>query len=88
MFIVRPDGKAATAAWEPGDKHWRGWWQAATGHTAPGAPITVVSRSLDKLDIFMVGMDGHVLTAAWQPGDKAWRGWWPIGQVKALPAAR
>ena len=88
VFIVRPDGKAATAAWEPGDTHWRGWWQAATGHTAPGAPVTVVSRSRDKLDIFMVGMDGHVLTAAWQPGDKTWRGWWPVGQIKALPGSQ
>jgi hypothetical protein len=88
VFIVRPDGKASTAAWQPGDKHWRGWWLAASGDAAPGAPISAVTRSSDKLDIFMVGVDGRVLTAAWQPGDKHWRGWWPIGDIQTMPGTQ
>ena len=46
----------------------------------PGAPVTAVSRSTDKLDVFVVGTDGRVWTAAWEPGfTDWWHGWWPIG---------
>ena len=37
------------------------------GRAAPGAPVTAVSRSADKLDVFVVGTDGRVWTAAWEP---------------------
>jgi hypothetical protein len=80
IFAVGLDGKVYTAAWEPGDTSWRGWWRIDGVETAPCAPVTAISRSTDKLDIFVVGLDGHVCTAAWEPGF-GWRGWWRIGDV-------
>jgi hypothetical protein len=53
----------------------RGWWQVLTGAAAKGAYVSCVSRSKDKLDIFVVGMDGHVWTAAWEPDIPGWRAW-------------
>lgn len=85
IMVVRGDGSAITAAWQPSDSSWRGWWPVANGRATPGIPVTAVSRSKDKLDIFMVGLDGRVWTAAWQPGDTSWRGWWAIGSLKTLP---
>jgi hypothetical protein len=67
-----------TAAWEPGDTEWRGWWPVANFITTKRTPVTAVSRSEDKLDVFAVGPDGRVHTAAWQPTDKSWRGWWAV----------
>jgi hypothetical protein len=57
---------------------------------APGAgigPVSVISRSPNKLDAFAGGLDGHVYTAAWQLGDTAWRGWWRIDGVEVAPCA-
>jgi hypothetical protein len=85
ILVVRGDGSAITAAWQPGDSSWRGWWLVANGRATPGTPVTAVSRSKDKLDVFMVGLDGRVWTAAWESGDTSWRGWWPIGNLKTLP---
>jgi hypothetical protein len=86
IMVVRGDGLAVTAAWEQlGDQNWRGWWPVSEGMATPDTSVTAVSRSKDKLDIFMVGMDGRVWTAAWEPGDTAWRGWWPIGNLVFAP---
>lgn len=85
VFVVGTNGEIHTAAWQPSfSDGWRGWWDLLHGATAAGAPITAVSRSKDKLDVFCVGNDGHVYTAAWQPQfTGGWRGWWRIGDVKA-----
>lgn len=56
----------------------------------PGAgigPVSIVSRSTNKLDAFAVGLDGHIYNAAWQPGDTKWRGWWRIDGVEVAPCA-
>jgi hypothetical protein len=58
--IVREDGAVVTAgvaAWRQGLAIWR---PLAKGRSTPGAPFTAVSRSADRLDIFMVGLDGRV----------------------------
>jgi len=39
-----------------------------------------VSRSTDKLDIFVTGTDGGVYKAAWEPDfADGWHGWWRMG---------
>jgi len=81
-FAVGLDGRVYTAAWQPGDTKWRGWWRIDGIEAAPCAPVTALSRSPDLLDVFVVGLDGRVHTAAWQKGDGTWRGWWTIGAVK------
>jgi hypothetical protein len=53
----------------------------AGGVSIFSSPVTAVSRSTDKLDIFVVGTDGHVYTAAWEPDFADWHGWFPIGDA-------
>jgi hypothetical protein len=81
IFVTDVSGVIRTAAWEPDfTDWWHGWWELNGGRAAPGAPVTAVSRSTDKLDVFVVGLDGRVWTAAWEPDfTDGWHGWWPIG---------
>jgi Thermolysin metallopeptidase, alpha-helical domain/Thermolysin metallopeptidase, catalytic domain/Protealysin propeptide len=81
IFVTDVNGAILTAAWEPSfPDWWHGWWALNGGGAAPGAPVTAVSRSADKLDVFVVGNDGRVWTAAWEPSfPDWWHGWWPIG---------
>jgi hypothetical protein len=82
IFVTDENGIVQTAAWEPSfTDGWHGWWQIQGGRAAPGAAVTAVSRSTDKLDVFVVGNDGRVWTAAWQPNFGSWHGWWPIGNI-------
>jgi Pregnancy-associated plasma protein-A len=89
IFVTGTDNRLYTAAWEPAfTDWWHGWWQLNGGVAAPGAHVTVVSRSTDKLDIFVVGTDGRVYTAAWEPGfTDGWHGWWPIGDIRVPQGA-
>ena len=81
IFVTDVAGKTMSAAWEPGFADgWHGWWWINGGRGVPGAPVTAVSRSTDKLDIFVVGTDNRVYTAAWEPGfADGWHGWWRMG---------
>ena len=89
VFVIGTDSRVYTAAWEPAfTDWWHGWWQLNGGVAAPGAHVTVVSRSTDKLDVFVVGTDGRVYTAAWEPGfTDWWHGWWPIGNIRVPQGA-
>ena len=90
IFTTDVPGVIRTAAWEPEfTDGWHGWWTINGGQTAPGAPVTAVSRSTDKLDIFVVGFDNRVYTAAWEPDfTDGWHGWFPIGNLQVPPGAR
>ena len=81
IFVTDVNGVIYTAAWEPSfTDGWHGWWELKGGRAAPGAPVTVASRSTDHLDVFVVGTDGRVWSAAWQPDfTDWWHGWWAIG---------
>ena len=82
IFVTDVNGVILTAAWEPAfTDWWHGWWELNGGRAAPGTPVTAVSRSTDKLDVFVVGNDGRIWTAAWEPTfTDWWHGWWPIGE--------
>src|SRR5436190_7463073 len=86
-FVAGSDGRVYTAAWQPGDSAFRGWWRIGNLEVPPCAPISAVSRSANKLDVFATGLDGKVYTAAWQAGDTAFRGWWPVAGGMAQPGA-
>jgi hypothetical protein len=88
-FVIGTDSQVYTAAWEPDfTDWWHGWWRLNNGVAASGAHVTAVSRSADKLDVFVVGTDGGVYTAAWEPGfTDWWHGWWRIGNVVAPQGA-
>ena len=87
VFLTDSSGAVRSAAWEPDfPDWWHGWWWINGGLGAPGAAVTAVSRSANKLDIFAVGQDGRVWTAAWEPDfTDGWHGWWPIGNIR-VPA--
>ena len=84
IFAADVNGNILTSAWEPDLPQWRTWRQVAGGTTIPGAhvtavsrstdkldmgaPVHAVSRSTDKLDIFAVGSNFSILTSAWEPG--------------------
>lgn len=53
---------------------YHGWWHILNGMAKPGAPVTVCSRSIDHLDIFVVNTNGVVCTAWWAEG-QTWGGW-------------
>ena len=69
IFGTDASGRVLTAAWEPAfTDGWHGWWEIRGGRARPGAPVTAVSRSANKLDVFVTGTDGGAYTAAWEPG--------------------
>ena len=80
IFATDIGGRVLTAAWEPAFADgWHGWWRILGGAAQPGAPVTAVSRSANKLDVFVTGTDGHCYTAAWEPAfADGWHGWWRI----------
>lgn len=85
IFATANNRQTLTAAWQPSFADgWHGWWQIKGGLANPGAPIHVVSRSADKLDVFVTGTDGFIYTAAWEPGfADGWHGWWRLNGGRA-----
>jgi hypothetical protein len=78
IFATDVFGNTDSGAWEPDfTDGWHGWWDVQGGVAVAGAPITPVSRSTDKIDIFVVGTDQRVYTAGWTPSS-GWQGWNPI----------
>ena len=71
VFVTGIDGQVYTAAWEPsnGGNGWRGWWPVANLKAQPGSPVSAVSHSANKLDIFVAGADGKVWSASREPSD-------------------
>jgi hypothetical protein len=95
IFVTDVNGSIQTAAWEPDfGSNWSPWRSIKDGVAAPGAPVTAVSRSTDKIDLFVVGTDSHVWTAAWEPSfGTNWGGWWylydqvPVQAAQGAPVA-
>src|SRR5262249_13633829 len=82
IFLVSNDGGVYTAAWDQNAavQAWGGWWRIGNLVAKPGAPVGVVARDANKLDIFVAGTHGRTYTAAWdaQQANGQWRGWWNI----------
>jgi len=87
VFVTGLDGRVYTAAWQPGDEGFRGWWPVGDLTVPQGASISAASRSADKMDVFATGLDANVYTAAWEPGDDGFRGWWPVARGQSRPGA-
>ena len=87
IFVVGNDGGIYTASWNPAfEDGWHGWWRIGNNAVDPGSPVSVVSRSANKLDVFVTGSDGGIYTAAWEPGfTDGWHGWSRIGDLAADP---
>ena len=52
------------------------------------AEVNAVSRSADKLDIFVTDASGVIYTAAWEPGfTDWWHGWWQLNGGRAQAGA-
>lgn len=89
VFVCDSIGQVQTSAWEPSfGEHWAAWRQVASGASVPGAPVGVVSRAADKLDVFVADARGRVQTSAWEPKFGAdWAAWRQIGVVDTAPGA-
>jgi CubicO group peptidase (beta-lactamase class C family) len=89
LVVTAADGSVQHARWEQNvaEAAWRGWWPVRDQVLTVGQPVSVVSRDLDKLDIFAADSDSRTYTAAWDANvaDASWRGWWNI-LTGAIPA--
>ena len=90
IFATDTGGRILSAAWEPAfSDGWHGWWHILGGRAQPGGPVTAVSRSSDKLDIFVIGTDNVTYTAAWEPAfSDGWHGWWNLNGGRAAHGSR
>ncbi|HEX6472584.1 MAG TPA: hypothetical protein VF069_26065 [Streptosporangiaceae bacterium] len=84
LFVIGNDGRVYTSAWTEG-MGWNGLggWFDIGGVFPVGAPVSVVSRAPNHLDLFVTGNDGRVYTSAWTEGGQ-WtglNGWFNIGGV-------
>jgi hypothetical protein len=89
IFVTGKDGKVYTAAWDKqaAKGEWQGWWPIGDLSAPSGAPVSVVSRGPDNLDIFVVGNDSRVYTTAWAKhaaGGK-WQSWRLVKTLTAKP---
>ena len=86
LFICGNDGRVYTSWWHAGTE-WSGIndnWRSIGGVFPAGAPVSVVARHPDHLDLFITGNDGRVYTSWWHAGTE-WSGindnWRSIGGV-------
>jgi hypothetical protein len=82
-FVAGTDQVVYTAATTGGP--WAGWWGIPGIQAIPGTVISAVSRSHDKLDIFLADSQGRTMSAAWQPGFPKWQGWSHIQGGRIAP---
>lgn len=88
IFVTGTDGKAYTAAWEPGfTDGWHGWWRIDGIDLPQAAPIHAVSRRADHLDLFCTAADGRVMTSRWSPTAAGWAPWAQVLDGRADPGA-
>ena len=66
---------------------WGGWWRIKDHVAGANAPVSIVARDSEKLDVFSVRNHGAVSTAAWDHdvADGAWRGWWSVAGGQTGP---
>lgn len=93
LFAVDVTGQIKSTWWNvtsPGFL-WSPWSGIGPAVAAlPGAPISVVARTADRLDLFVAGRSGTVMTASWQraagqgPAGGPWSALTPVGDV-AIP---
>ena len=84
-FVTGNNGVVYTSAWQEGGT-WSGvgnrWWSIG-GIFPRAAPVCVVARGRDRLDLFITGNNGIVYTSSWTPG-QGWSGvgnrWTPLGE--------
>jgi hypothetical protein len=70
LFICGQDGHVYTSWWSAG-ADWSGLgdkWRDIGGVFPSGAPVTVVSRNPNQLDLFICGDDSRVYTSWWSAG--------------------
>lgn len=77
LFVVGQDYRVWTTTWNSSKNgKWEKWEPVLNLKLAKRSAISAVSRTPDKLDLFVVGADGSSYTAAWDNG--TWKGWWPV----------
>ena len=74
IFAVNTGGNVWTAAFQPGDTGFQGWWLFVAGGKTNTGFVSFVSRSLNELDVFTIGTDNRAYTASWEPGFNGFKG--------------
>ena len=66
--------------WSQAAGEWDHWRPVLNDIAAPNAPVGVVSRDPNKLDVFMPGSDSKTYSGAWDRNSASgqWGGWWNI----------
>lgn len=77
VFILNADGTVWSAALDPADPDWKGWWQIGALKGVAKGTITAVSRSLDNIDIFLTDSTGQINWSHWDPGSGGWTAFAP-----------
>jgi len=87
IFVTGTDGHVYSAAWNPAHTDgWHGWWQIGDVTVPQGTAVHGVSRTTDKLDIFVTDVNEVIRTASWEPAfPDGWRGWREINGGRAKP---
>jgi NTE family protein len=94
LVVTGTDGTVFAAQWDQsiadaeGWPGWHGFTPLASGRSAVGGGVAVVSRRPEFLDAFSTGTDGTIWTAAADPSFPSWKGWWQIGTLRSTPAGR
>jgi subtilisin family serine protease len=95
LFVTDAKGQVLTSWWGKGldDPHprWHDWFPLTNGDpnpAAPGAPVSVVARNPELMDLFVTNSKGQVLTTWFSPDpDPRWHDWFAITNGIAEPAA-
>jgi len=89
IVTANSSGAIYTGGWNQHSSSgvWGGWWRIKDHVAKANAPVSIVARDSEKLDVFSVRNDGAVSTAAWDHDvdGGAWRGWWSVAGGRTVP---
>jgi hypothetical protein len=79
LFVTGTDGKVYSTNWDAATSWAGGWFEVPGGAaTIAGAPVTVVSRNPDHLDLFITNQAGSILSTYWDAATGWAVGWFDI----------
>lgn len=76
VFVADGGGRIKWTGWNPTADEWARWSEVPGGVTTkPGAPVGVVARKPDHLDLFVTGADRRI-KSTWREASGKWAGFW------------
>jgi hypothetical protein len=89
VFVADPSGVVFSNFGNPITQQWDGWdtRTVAEGKTLPGAPVTAVKLSPDRIALFATDTGGGVVAIAGNPVTHFWPGWGYVSGRPTRPGA-